>query len=56
MSEKILHLAPPLTHLNFYGLFDSEDDEEMLQHGERLLHALSSITYQTLLSLNLSNN
>ena len=57
MSEKILHLAPPLTHLDFNHLFTRmRENEETLQHGERLLHALSSITHPTLLSLNLGNN
>ena len=33
ISEKILHLAPPLTHLNFYSLFKNEASEEVLQKG-----------------------
>ena len=54
MSEKIFNLRPPLTHLDFHGLFDSE---ETAQQGGGLLHALTStITKPTLLSLNLGRN
>ena len=53
MSEKIFNLRPPLTHLDFHGLFDSE---ETAQQGGGLLHALTSITKPTLLSLNLGKN
>ena len=53
MSEKILNLRPPLTHLDFFWLFISE---ETAQQGEGLLRALASITQPTLLSLNLGDN
>ena len=53
MSEKILNLKPPLTHLDLNDLFR---EEETAQHGEQLLHALASFTQPTLLSLNLGKN
>ena len=53
MSEKIYNLRPPLTHLDFYKLFKSE---ESAQQGERLMHDLASITILTLKSLNLGGN
>ena len=57
MSEKILHLAPPITHLDFYGcFFNYEKSEDVLQKGKQLLHDISSISQPTLLSLNLGYN
>ena len=54
MIEKILHLKPPITHLDFSHLFKDDDSEETLQKGEQIiLHPLASITLPTLISLNL---
>ena len=53
MSEKILNVSPPLTYINFFRLFTSE---ETADEGHRLLHALTSITQPTLLSLDLGYN
>ena len=54
MSEKILHLAPPITHLDFYGcFFNYEKSEDVLQKGKQFLHDISSISQSTLLSLSI---
>lgn len=57
MIEKILHLAPTLTHLEFVDFFHySDKSEETKKYGKRLLHAISSIREPTLISLNLGQN
>ena len=56
MTEKILNLRPPLTHLDFREFFFYKASEETLQQGERLLQALASITQPSLLSLNMGAN
>ena len=54
MSNKILNLTPPLTHLELSDLFKSL---ETAQQGEAILQTLASITQPpTLLSLNLGGN
>ena len=53
MCEKILNLRPPLTHLDFYMLFTSE---ESAQKGEPLLQAIASIYRPILLYLDLGAN
>ena len=57
MIEKILHLSPPLTHLDFYEFFDySDNNEETTQYGWKILLALSTFTKTTLIYLNLGSN
>ena len=54
MSNKILNLRPPLTHLDLYLLFRNEENAQL---GEGLLQTLASITQPTtLLFLNLGAN
>ena len=53
MSEKILNLRTPLTHIDFYGLFRSE---ELAQKGEPILQAIANITKPIILYLDLGGN
>ena len=53
MCEKIFNLRPPLTHIDFYWLFTSE---ESVQKGEPLLQAIASIHRPIILYLDLGGN
>ena len=50
MSEKILHLRPPITHIDFSCL------KYTAEEGERLMNALSSLPQPTLLYFDLGRN
>ena len=53
MSEKILNLRTPLTHIDFYALFETE---ELAQRGEPILQAIVNITKPIILYLDLGGN
>ena len=53
MSEKILNLRTPLTHIDFYALFRSE---ELAHQGEPILQAIVNITKPIILYLDLGFN
>jgi len=53
MSVKILNLRPPLTHLDFINLFNTE---KLTEQGGKIMYAIAFITQPTLSYLNLSNN
>ena len=54
MSDKILSLRPPLTHIDFYALFKSEELAQ--KEGERILQAIAFIAQPTLSYLDLGGN
>ena len=53
MSDKIMNLRPPLTHLEFSNLMLSK---ELAQQGGQILHNLASIAQPTLSYLDLGKN